>query len=152
VEPGRTELTSEFLGRCLDLGLDLALKGADFGQQIGAMTEKGCPKPMAYWFANLVPILAGRRFLAASGPLPKLDDHYVLVDHRGNERAVRFADCAICRSTEWRLDKLDPADVLTLGLGSCEVQALNATLARLRERGSDEGVESITIEAPRMEG
>lgn len=146
----RPELTDEFLGKCLDLGFRLARSGADFGQQVNAMAEAGCPEPMAYRFANLVPILAGRRFLAASGPLPKLADHYVLVDGQGGERAVRFAECAICRAAERRLSQLDPAEVLTIGLGSCEVQALNAALNQLGPQATKEIVASVTIEAPRM--
>lgn len=148
----RPELTNEFLGKCLDLGFGLARSGADFNQQIDAMAEAGCPRIMAYWFANLVPILAGRRFLAANGPLPKLADHYVRVDRQGNERTVRFAECGICRAAEWRLSQLDPAEVLAIGLGSCEVQALNAMLTRMGSQATEEAVGSITIEAPRMEG
>jgi hypothetical protein len=148
----RPELTNEFLGKCLDLGFRLARSGADFGEQVDGMADAGCPRLMAYWFANLVPILAGRRFLAASGPLPRLADHYVLVDREGNERTVRFAECAICRAAEWRLSQLDPVEVLPIGMGSCEVQALNAMLHRLGSQATEEAVASITIEAPRMEG
>lgn len=151
MEPGRVELTNEFLGKCLDLGFGLAIKGADFEQQIDAMTQAGCPKPMAYWFANLVPILAGRQFLAASGLMPKLADHYVLVDRYGNERAVRFADCALCRAAVRRLLQLDSAEILSIGLGSCEVQALNAKLNRMGPPADESAIVSITIEAPRME-
>lgn len=151
-DPARPELTDEFIGQCLDLGLQSARSGAEFGRQIDLMAEAGCPRPLAYRFVNLVPILAGRRFLAASGRPPKLADHYVLVDGRGNERAVRFAECAICRAAEWRLSQIDPTEVMTIGLGSCEVQALNAALNQLGPQATEETVASVTIEAPRMGG
>jgi hypothetical protein len=151
-EPARPELTDEFIGQCLDLGLQSARSGAEFGRQIDLMAEAGCPRSLAYRFVNLVPILAGRRFLASSGRPPKLADHYVLVDGRGNERAVRFAECALCRATDARLDRLDPAEMLTLGLGSCEVQALNSVLNQLGPQATEQVVASVEIEAPRMGG
>jgi hypothetical protein len=153
VEPDRVAFTGDDLRKWLDLGFELAASsGMDFSQQVDAMVRAGVPGFLAAPLVNLIPILAGRRFLAASGPSPRLADHYVLVDGQGNERVVRLAECPVCAAVEWRLDRLDPADILAIGVGSCEVVALNNLLNRMGPHATESAVETITIEAPRMGG
>ena len=151
MEPQPADDAVETLGRWLDLGVELATKGGmDFYQQVAAMTRAGVPEGTAARIVNLFPILAGRRFLAATGPLPKLADHYVVVDGQGNEHAILLAECAFCKVIQWRLDQLDAADIVTIGMGSCEVSALNKLLTKLGPRATDRDVATVEIEAPRM--
>jgi hypothetical protein len=148
-----TNFTGDELLRCLKLALMSVLASeSDYYQQVAELKGKGVPAGLAGRLINLIPILAGRRFLAASGPVPKLADHYVLVDAVGNEQTVEFAECAICQAVEWALEKLDAPVVLQLGIGSCEVNALNNMLNRLGANASESAIQTITIEAPRMGG
>lgn len=141
------------LRRWLDLALELATKsGLDYYGQVAEMRKAGVPARVAGRFVNLFPILAGRRFLAATGPLPKLADHYTVVDGSGNEQAVLFADCEFCQAIRWRLDRMDRDGIALLGMCSCEVVALNGMLTRLGPQATEDAVATIEIEAPRMGG
>lgn len=153
MEPERTEDAVATLRRWLDLAVELATNsGMDFYQQVAAMSQAGVPKGVAARLVNLFPILAGRRFLAATGPLPKLADHYIVVDGAGNEQAVPLAECPFCKAIEWRLDQLDPTAILAIGMGSCEVVALNNLLTRMGPQATESTVATIEIEAPRLGG
>ncbi|WP_020476143.1 hypothetical protein [Zavarzinella formosa] len=155
MEPERTAEDDDVATLCrwLDLGAELAANsGMDYHGQVEAMRQAGVPAGVAGRFVNLFPILAGRRFLAATGSLPKLADHYVVIDGSGNEQAVSLAECQFCQAVQWRLDRLDPADMLVIGACSCEVVALNGMLNRLGSQATEDVVAMIEIEAPRMGG
>jgi hypothetical protein len=150
VEPDRAE---QELRRWLDVGVEIVAKeDMDFYQQVAAITQAGVPEAVAARLVNLFPILAGRRFLAATGPLPKLADHYILVDGERNEQAVPLLECPFCKAVEWRLNQLDAADLLQIGVRSCEVAALNELLNRLGPGATESDVATVEIEAPRMGG
>ncbi len=152
-KPIRGESAVEQLRNWLDLSVKLAMtSGMDFRQQVDAMTQAGVPQHKAALLVNLFPIVAGRRFLVATGPLPKLADHYILIDGNGNEHAIPLAECPFIKAIEWRLNQLDPAGVLQIGIGSCEVVALNNMLTRLGPQATGADVAKIEIQAPRMGG
>ncbi len=150
MEPDREPFTSDSLRNFLDLAFQAVTSGADYRGQVAAMTQAGVPVWLAARLANLIPILAGRRFLAATGPSPKLADHYLLVDAEGNERAVRLVECPVCSAIGWYLDQLDPIAILPIGFGSCEVVALNNLLVQFGPQASENVIATIEIEAPRM--
>lgn len=153
MESDRDDEAVETLRRWLDRAVEVVNTGGlDFDRQVAALTQAGVPRGVAARLVNLFPILAGRRFLAATGPLPKLADHYVVVDGAGNEHAVPLAECPFCQAIQWRLDRLDPADILQMGVRSCEVVALNGVLTSLGPRATEKDVASVEIEAPRMGG
>ena len=153
MDPEPADDAVETLRRWLDLAVELATTGGmDFYQQVAAMTQAGIPGGVAARLVNLFPILAGRRFLAATGPLPRLADHYIVVDGAGNEQAVPLAECPFCKAIQWRLNQLDPAEIALIRMCSCEVVALNGVLTKLGPRAAEKDVATVEIEAPRMGG
>jgi|GEM_PF-5054198 hypothetical protein len=137
---------------CVVIGFEVAKSAGDFDHQMDAMVAAGIPENLAALTINMIPIIAGRRFLAESGPMPKVSDYYNLIDEHEVSHQVPLASCGVCREIQAKLESVDPLTVMTIGMGSCEFLAFNDGLNRLGPDATEADVGKIEIAPPLMVG
>jgi hypothetical protein len=98
----------------------------------------------------MLPIVAGRILMGEMDLRPQLPDHYVIVGRDEQEREVRFAECGVCRIIRETVGA-DPK-LAMVGMGSCEMQAMNDVLQQIGPDATPDRVAEIQILPPEMGG